>query len=71
MRYFGSYLAEMRREKGLSQRALAKEIGVSQPACQAWETGKAKPSLKNLFSLQEVLGLDLEHCAHLLNKDSQ
>ena len=71
MESFGSYLAEMRKKKALSQRALAKQIGVSQPACQAWETGKAKPSLTNLFYLPDILDLDLEHCAYLLNKASQ
>lgn len=51
-------LAELRKQKGLTQGQLAELIGVEQPTVQRWEKGKREPSFDQLFSLATALGVD-------------
>lgn len=45
----------MREQKGLSQSALARQLGVAQTIVSKWETGKSKPSQIMLDKLQNIL----------------
>lgn len=36
---FGSFIASLRRERGMTQRELAEKVGVSDKAVSKWETG--------------------------------
>ena len=36
---FGSFLAQLRREKGLTQQALGERLGVTNKTVSRWETG--------------------------------
>lgn len=49
-------IAVVRKEKGLSQEALGKLIGVSRNAVKHWEDGSRFPSEKCLNALRETLG---------------
>ena len=69
MDVFGQYLAAQRSKLGLTQRQVANEIGISQPAYQAWETGKATPTVKHLCSLQKTLKVNGEVCLDLMGMD--
>ena len=40
---FTKRLKELRKARGLSQGALAKELGLSQQAVGKWETGRSTP----------------------------
>lgn len=51
-------LAGLRKQRGLSQAALAEKLGVEQPTVQRWEKGKREPSLTQLFELAGVLGVE-------------
>ncbi len=54
---FGNYLYELRRRAGLTQRALAWQLHVSDKAVSKWETGRAKPTtdmLRKLALLYQV-----------------
>lgn len=42
---FTKRLKELRKARGLSQGALAKELGLSQQAVGKWETGRSTPDL--------------------------
>ena len=42
----GQFLKQLRKEKGLSQIMLAKELGVSGGTVAMWETGKRKPQFE-------------------------
>ena len=44
----GEKLRQLRRKKGLSQEAVAKELGISRQAVSKWETDIAQPDLDNL-----------------------
>lgn len=54
---------EMRRDAGLSQRALAERAGTSQPAVVRYEGGSATPSWETLVRLADACGRRLELAA--------
>ena len=56
-------IREARTNKGLSQYALADQIGVRNTAVSVWETGKVNPSPENMVALIDVLGLDPDEAA--------
>ena len=47
-------IKQLRKEKNLSQRALANLIGASNKAVNFWETGKVEPSAKFICALADV-----------------
>ncbi|WP_095210618.1 helix-turn-helix domain-containing protein [Endozoicomonas ascidiicola] len=52
-----------RKDKKLSQQALADMIGVSRSALAQWETAMSSPSLENLRKMSEVLNVSFEWLA--------
>lgn len=66
MQDLGSRIAQLRREKKLSQEALAEKTGVSRQAVSKWERGESAPDTENLITLSEVFGVTLDE---LLNKE--
>ncbi len=56
-------LIKTRREKRLSQQALADLIGVSRSALAQWETDMSRPSLDNLRKIAEILDVSFEWLA--------
>jgi ribosome-binding protein aMBF1 (putative translation factor) len=52
-------LALSRAEKGISQRELAKKIGITQSALARFETGNINPTLSFLQKITSGLGLKL------------
>ena len=48
-----------RRERGLSQTALGKILGMPQPQVSRIESGEVNPSMDTLITLSEKLGLEL------------
>ena len=42
----GSFLAELRREKGLTQQALGERLGVTNKTISRWETGCYLPGIR-------------------------
>ena len=53
----GEIIKELRAERGLSQAALAKEIGVSQKAVDYWERGINEPKASYIVALAEFFGV--------------
>ena len=51
----GEFIAERRKEKGLTQQALAEKIFVSEKTISKWECGKGFPDTSLILSLCEVL----------------
>lgn len=56
---FGSFLARLRREQGLTQKELADRLNVTDKAVSKWETGKGFPDVKLLEPLAQTLGVSL------------
>ena len=55
----GMFINEMRREKGLTQKQLADEIGVSDKAVSKWENGRGLPDTSLMPDLCRVLGINI------------
>ena len=49
---------ELRKKKGIQQKELAIEIGVSRPTVSEWESNKKDPSGERLKRLAEYFGVD-------------
>ncbi|MCI8500180.1 MAG: helix-turn-helix transcriptional regulator [Clostridia bacterium] len=66
MKVFSERLTELRKERGLSQAALAKALGVSLGIVCYWETDKSDPTAANVAKIARffnasadfLLGLD-------------
>ena len=57
---FNEKLFRARKDKGLSQEALAERVGVSRQAVSKWETGEAKPDTDKLCALCTALELSMD-----------
>lgn len=60
MKIFGKRLREFRKEKKLTQKELAEQIGIKQNSYSDWETGKNEPSLENLVKLADLFEVPLD-----------
>lgn len=54
---FGAFLAQLRREKGYTQKDLAEKLYVSDKAVSKWERGLSVPDVALLVPLAECLGV--------------
>jgi len=52
---FGAFVAQLRREKGLTQKELAEKLFISDKAISKWETGVSIPDVSLLIPLSEIL----------------
>lgn len=56
---FGAFLAQLRREKGWTQKDLAEKLYVSDKAVSKWERGLSVPDVSLLLPLAELLGISV------------
>lgn len=54
-------LVALRKEKGLTQSAVAEKLDVSRQAISRWESGVALPSTDNLKSLSALYGVPVDY----------
>ena len=54
---FGRFLAQLRREKGMTQKELAATLYVSDKAVSKWERGQSVPDISLLVPLAEQLNV--------------
>ena len=62
---FGAFLAQVRRERNMTQDELAQQLHVTDKAVSRWERGVGLPDINTLEPLADALGLslaDLMHC---------
>ena len=55
----GALIAQMRKERGLTQRELAEQLHISDRAVSKWERGAGFPDVSMLIPLAEALGLSV------------
>lgn len=61
---FGKFIEEQRKNKGLTQKALADQIMVTDKAISRWENGHGFPGIEMLEPLSEALGVSLSELMH-------
>lgn len=64
----GSFIAELRKQKNMTQKELAKKIGVTDKAISRWETGRGYPDIEFLSDLSNALSVSVNE---LLNGEIQ
>lgn len=57
---FGEKLTGLRKREGLSQEALAEQLGVSRQAVSRWEQGAALPDAAKLLPCARLFSVDVE-----------
>lgn len=60
MKDFKTILIEKRKEKGLSQAQLAKQLHVTKQTVSKWETGKGMPDVSILSALAEIIDVTVD-----------
>ncbi len=53
-------LSKLRRERNLSQEALANQLGVSRQAVSKWERAESSPDTDNLIALADLYDMSLD-----------
>ena len=66
---FGERLKALREDAGLSQRALAKELGLGNTTISAWESNQIPPTLPRLILIAQYFGVTIDFLACI--KDSE
>ena len=64
----GKIIAERRKAKGLTQKALAEQLGVTNKAVSKWERNLSCPDVNSIPKLAEILGVSMEE---LLNAQTK
>jgi len=60
MAFSANKLRAVRTSRGMSQRAVARQMGVPPHYVCTWESGKNGPGGQNMVKLLQALGCDLE-----------
>lgn len=55
----GQFLSGLRKQRGLTQKELAEQIGVTDKAISRWETGRGFPDVSFLPAIAELLGVSI------------
>ena len=55
----GKFIAECRKQKGLTQMQLAEKLGITDKAISKWERGIAMPDSSIMLQLCEILGISV------------
>ena len=55
----GRFIAECRKEKGLTQYQLAEKLNITDKAVSKWETGKGMPDVSIMIELCDILGINV------------
>lgn len=56
----GNKIYELRKENGLSQRQLAKELGTSQANLSRWEQGLNEPSIIECWKIADFFDVSID-----------
>ena len=67
----GSFLKELRKEKGITQEQFGEQMGVSGRTVSRWETGSNMPDLDVLILISEFYGVELREILDGERKDEQ
>lgn len=65
----GERIRQTREKNGLTQAALAKKLGISRSAVNAWELGVSVPSAQYLVELSKLFNVSTDYLLGLDNKE--
>lgn len=68
MNTLGSKISSLRKERGLTQSALADKLNISAQAISKWETDQAAPDISLLAPLAKILDTSIDY---LLNENAE
>ena len=57
MEKIGKFISELRKSKGLTQKDLAEQMGVTDKAVSKWERGQSYPDISLIIPLSELFGV--------------
>ena len=63
VRKTGSFICKLRKEKNLTQAALAEKLNISNRTISKWENGDGMPDISILPGLADALGVTIEQLA--------
>ena len=55
----GKFIAQLRRENGMTQEALGEKLGVTNKTISRWETGAYMPDIEMLQLLGQIFGVSI------------
>lgn len=55
--FLGRVLRAQRKRRGIKAHAVAEDVGTTEQAVSAWETGRVVPELRNLFTACQAIGV--------------
>ena len=58
---FSDKLQILRKNKGLTQEALADKLGVSRQAVAKWESGQVYPDIANLIQISDLMNVSVDY----------
>jgi len=58
---FKDIFLDLRKEKGICQNTLAKELDVSNAVISYWETGKSEPTMRGLMKIADYFDVTLDY----------
>ena len=67
----GARIAELRKEKGMTQLELAQQMGVTDKAVSKWERDLSCPDINTVHRLAEVLGVSLDDLMQTYTPEKQ
>ena len=65
----GEHIRLLRYREGISQSALAKALGATRAAVNAWEMGISNPSMQSLIELAQYFHVSVDYLLGLDNAD--
>lgn len=68
---FGSMVAELRKEKGMTQAELAEKMGITDKAVSKWERDLSYPDIASIPRLAEILGVSVDELLSLKRPDGE
>ena len=58
--YFGQRIAALRKERGMTQEALAQKLGITNQAVSKWESDQCCPDIMQLPALAELFDISMD-----------
>ena len=67
----GTIIAQLRKEKGMTQLELAEKMGVTDKAVSKWERDLSCPDINSLPTLAEILGVSVDDLMQIKKEASE